>query len=68
MIIGFFDESGHPKIEIRVIGRREDVTITPTIDTGFDGQLCLPVEIAMQLGADLVGPWSNVAKPVNQVD
>jgi hypothetical protein len=32
---GFFDESGHPKIEIRVIGTREDVTITPTIDTGF---------------------------------
>ena len=54
MIIGFFDESGHPKIEIRVIGRREDVTITPTIDTGFDGQLCLPVEIAIQLGLELV--------------
>jgi len=54
MMIGFFDESGHPKIEIRVIGTREDVTITPTIDTGFDGQLCLPVEIAIQLGLELV--------------
>jgi len=54
MMIGFFDESGHPKIEIRVIGEREDVAITPTIDTGFDGQLCLPVEIAIQLGLELV--------------
>lgn len=54
IMTGFFDQSGHPKTQNRVIGKRGDVTITPTIDTGFDGQLCLPVEIAIQLGLKLV--------------
>lgn len=55
MITGFFDESGHPKIVLIVLGKRGEISIRPTIDTGFDGHLCLPTEIAIQLGLELVG-------------
>jgi clan AA aspartic protease len=55
MVTGFIDDAGHPKVELTVIGKRGEITLTPTIDTGFDGQLCLPTEVAIQLGLELIG-------------
>lgn len=50
---GYFDEYGHPRIEISVIGIRATCSIEAVIDTGFDGDLCLPIQIAIQLGMEL---------------
>jgi clan AA aspartic protease len=51
MIQGFVDEQG-PKIEIVVTGM-ESIAINVIIDTGFDGDICLPIQIAIQLGLKL---------------
>jgi len=55
MVTGFIDDAGHPKVELTVVGKRGEITLIPTIDTGFDGQLCLPTEVAIQLGLELIG-------------
>ena len=38
---------------MRVEETRKSVEIDAIIDTGFDGSLCLPVPIAIQLGLEL---------------
>ena len=40
---------------MRIKGARAEVTLEAVIDTGFDGSLCVPVEVAVQLGLELVG-------------
>lgn len=50
---GYFDEYGHPRVEISVMGIRSTCSIKAVIDTGFDGDLCLPIQIAIQLGLEL---------------
>lgn len=52
---GFFNERGYPCIKIRVIGTRRDIVLDAFIDTGFDGEICLPTQLAIQLGLEL---WS----------
>ncbi|MFA0758291.1 MAG: hypothetical protein PVTTEEND_001924 [Candidatus Fervidibacter sp.] len=40
-------------VEVEVVGRRRSVRMS--VDTGFDGALCLPVEVAVSLGLELAG-------------
>jgi clan AA aspartic protease len=46
---GYIDEYRHPKVVAMVNG----VAIDAVVDTGFDGDLCLPIEVAIQLGLNL---------------
>jgi clan AA aspartic protease len=55
IVTGTVDEFGHPKIPLTVTGLRGRVTMAATVDTGFDGYLCLPTEIAIQIGLELSG-------------
>lgn len=52
---GFFDEEGHPRIEVSLFGSRAEATIEVLIDTGFDGALCVPIPLAIPLGLELYG-------------
>jgi len=52
---GYFDKSLHPRVRLTVKGSRKSIPVAPVVDTGFDGDLCLPVEIAIQLGLELFG-------------
>jgi clan AA aspartic protease len=44
-----------PTVGLEVIGVRGPVAIKAVIDTGFDGELCLPTKLAVTLGLVLVG-------------
>ncbi|MEM2128018.1 MAG: hypothetical protein QXH67_07345, partial [Candidatus Bathyarchaeia archaeon] len=52
---GYVDELNRPRLSINVIGGRAEAKLDALIDTGFDGSLCIPVGIAVQLGLDLTG-------------
>jgi len=52
---GYFDELNRPRLTINVIGGRARAKLDALIDTGFDGSLCLPLSIAVQLGLELTG-------------
>lgn len=54
-LVGHVDEQGWPLLTVRIKGARTEVLLEAVIDTGFDGSLCVPVEVAVQLGLDLVG-------------
>ena len=54
-IRGHLDEYRQPRVAITVYGSRRDVTLDVVIDTGFDGQLCLPVPLAIEIGLELYG-------------
>jgi clan AA aspartic protease len=43
-----------PTFDIEVIGSRGSLLVSATVDTGFDGQLCLPVNLAIMLGFELI--------------
>jgi predicted aspartyl protease len=42
-------------VTIIVHGARGELTLDAVIDTGFDGDLCLPVPVAIELGLELYG-------------
>jgi clan AA aspartic protease len=44
-----------PTADIEVIGTRQSVLLSALIDTGFDGDICLPTTAALRLGLELVG-------------
>jgi len=46
---GYIDEYGQPMISISVNG----LSIDAVVDTGFDSELCLPVQLAIRLGLKL---------------
>ena len=46
----YFDEFGHLIVDIEIKGSLESVVVSAFIDTCFDGYVCLPTEIAVQLG------------------
>ena len=48
---GYIDEYRHPKVVVLV----NEVPIDAVVDTGFDGDLCLPIQVAIQLGLNLCG-------------
>jgi len=52
-IEGYFDEYRQPRIRITVVGTHGEATVDAVIDTGFDGDLCLPILIAIKLGLEL---------------
>lgn len=43
-----------PRIDIQVIGAGCSVALTALLDTGFNGEVCLPTDIAVSLGLELV--------------
>ena len=44
-----------PMINVEVSGRRRRATLNAILDTGFDGTVCIPTEIAVKLGLELWG-------------
>ena len=44
-----------PTAQIEVFGTRQAVRLTAIVDTGFDGDFCLPTRHAVQLGLELIG-------------
>jgi predicted aspartyl protease len=50
---GYVDEYGRCWIEIAVRGLRQRVVLQALVDTGFDGWVCLPLGVAIQLGLEL---------------
>jgi clan AA aspartic protease len=51
-----------PTAPIEAIGSRQKVALTAIVDTGFDGYLCLPTRLAVQLGLELIGEqWIELA-------
>lgn len=42
-----------PTAPIAVIGSRQSIELTAIVDTGFDGDLCIPTRVAVQLGLEL---------------
>ena len=44
-----------PTALIEALGSRQTLALTAIVDTGFDGYLCLPTRIAVQLGLELIG-------------
>lgn len=43
-----------PTVDLEVIGARRAVKLTAIVDTGFDGDVCLTVGVAVALGLELV--------------
>ncbi len=54
MIRGYIDANGVPMVNVTVGGIRSQITIPALVDTGFDGYVCLPTELAVNLGLELV--------------
>lgn len=52
---GYIDKYFQPKIKLQAKGLRRIIDLDAVIDTGFDGELCLPISIAIQLGLELTG-------------
>lgn len=52
MLEGYLDDTKRPKIQVCVDGKSSTLSITALIDTKFDGDLCLPMEVAVQLGLE----------------
>jgi len=52
---GYIDEHRHPLIKIKVKGIRKETEIYAIVDSGFDGEVCLPLQIAISLGLELRG-------------
>ncbi len=50
---GYIDKYRHPKVVVMVNG----VAIDAIVDAGFDGDLCLPTEVAIQ-AIFLISPQS----------
>jgi clan AA aspartic protease len=50
---GYFDEYRQPRVRITVAGTHDEIAVDAVIDTGFDGDLCLPTQIAIELGLEL---------------
>lgn len=52
---GYIDERGMGRAEVTVIGGRQSIVIDAVVDSGFNGDLCLPTQTAIQLGLELCG-------------
>jgi len=53
MVRGQFNENGQPAFSVTLGGPQGQVTLTGVVDTGFDGDLCIPVPTAVFLGLQL---------------
>ena len=54
-MIGHVDELRQPRVEITLLGTRGEVTTDAVIDTGFDGDLSIPIQLAIEIGLELWG-------------
>jgi len=52
---GYVDEYLQPKVKLLVRGLRQESEVEAVVDTGFNGDLCLPISLAIQLGLELWG-------------
>jgi len=59
----FFDSNKHPKTKLTVGGSKKTGILQAIIDTGFDGYLSLPINVAILLGIELIG-----VEPVQYAD
>lgn len=51
-----------PTVDIEIIGARTSVALTALLDTGFDGYVCLPTDLAVTLGLALASrQWVEYA-------
>lgn len=55
MVEGYVNEYGQTIIKLKVKGTKGEVEVEAHIDTGFNGEVCLPIPIAIQLGLELSG-------------
>ncbi len=53
MIEGRIDPFGTAYVGLKVAGLRGEVEIEAILDTGFNGQVCLPLSVAVPLGLEL---------------
>jgi clan AA aspartic protease len=44
-----------PQVDVVVGGTRGNVQVKACLDTGFDGDICVPTEVAVTLGLELIG-------------
>jgi len=58
MMQGYIDELGYPRLSVTVTGARRQMTLPALVDTGFDGDLSLPIRIAVDLGLELIASFS----------
>ena len=49
----YCDAFGAPRVEIEVEGSRGTVQVSALLDSGFDGDVSLPIGVAIQLGLEL---------------
>ena len=52
---GYVDEYPQPKVSIVVKGLRHTVRVKAVVDTAFNGDLCLPIALGIQIGLELRG-------------
>ena len=52
---GSIDEYGHCWVPVTIVGLRQEISVEAILDTGFDGWVCLPMRLAVQLGLELCG-------------
>ncbi|MBC8264866.1 MAG: hypothetical protein H8E47_12170 [Anaerolineales bacterium] len=52
---GSIDEYGHCWVLVTIVGLRQEISVEAILDTGFDGWVCLPMRLAIQLGLELCG-------------
>ena len=55
---GYVNEYGQPLVEITVMGTRKESTCPAVVDSGFNGDVCVPTSIAIQLGLELVATYT----------
>lgn len=55
MITGRINQDGSPVLSITISGNRNEATVDATLDTGFNGHVCLPISAAIPLGLELTG-------------
>jgi clan AA aspartic protease len=48
----YFDKAGTPRVHVTVMGSRAATDCEALIDTGFDGDITIPLPTAIQLGLE----------------
>lgn len=54
MVEGYVDAYGNPMIDLIVEGKLSRTSIPVVVDTGFNGDLCIPIPLAIDLGVQLI--------------
>ncbi len=49
-IEGRIDELSSPRLKVKVAGLRGTIELEAIVDTGFNGDLCIPITLAVQIG------------------